>query len=64
MTMTSEPTAPDGSTPALSEAERQRGVVLVTLATFALWLSLYFYVPVLPLRALELGTPDEPGLVA
>ena len=58
MTMTSEPTAPDDSMPALSEAERQRGVVLVTLATFALWLSLYFYVPFLPLRAVELGASN------
>lgn len=31
---------------------------LVTGATFALWLSLYFYVPFLPLRAIELGASN------
>lgn len=31
---------------------------LVTSATFALWLSLYFYVPFLPLRAIELGASN------
>ncbi|MEZ4503491.1 MAG: MFS transporter [Dehalococcoidia bacterium] len=31
---------------------------MVTGATFALWLSLYFYVPFLPLRALDLGASN------
>tara|TARA_B100000029_G_scaffold516733_1_gene633404 strand:- start:13009 stop:14136 length:1128 start_codon:yes stop_codon:yes gene_type:complete len=31
---------------------------MVTVATFSLWLSLYFYVPYLPLRALELGASN------
>jgi MFS family permease len=58
MTATPETNAPDNSRPLLSDAERRRGVVLVTGATFALWLSLYFYVPFLPLRALELGASN------
>jgi MFS family permease len=44
--------------PAFTEAQRRRGVFLVTGATFALWLSLYFYVPFLPLRAIELGASN------
>lgn len=42
----------------LSEAARKRGSVLVIAATFCFWLSLYFYVPFLPLRAVELGATN------
>jgi len=59
MTTTSEASdALEEGVVALSEAERRRGVFLVTGATFALWLSLYFYVPFLPLKALELGASN------
>jgi MFS family permease len=47
-------TAPDG----LTDRERRRGALLVTAATFLFWLSLYFYVPFLPLHALELGASN------
>ncbi len=42
----------------MTEAERRRGAILVMAATFIFWLSLYFYVPYLPLRALELGASN------
>jgi MFS family permease len=42
----------------MTEAERRRGAMLVMAATFVFWLSLYFYVPFLPLRALELGASN------
>ena len=58
MTTNSEAIALDSSRQPLSDSERRRGVTLVTAATFALWLSLYFYVPFLPLRALELGASN------
>ena len=36
-------------------APSRRGLILVGIATFAFWVSLYLYSPVLPLRARELG---------
>ncbi|MFP6679755.1 MAG: MFS transporter [Dehalococcoidia bacterium] len=42
----------------LSESEARRGVITVTVATVFLYLSLYLYVPFLPLRAAELGASN------
>lgn len=47
-----------GAIPGLSEAEARRGVITVTAATIFLYLSLYLYVPFLPLRAAELGASN------
>lgn len=44
--------------PGLSESETRRGVITVTVATMFLYLSLYLYVPFLPLRAAELGASN------
>lgn len=43
---------------ALTEEARRRGALLVTASTFCFWLSLYFYVPFLPLQALNLGATN------
>jgi len=42
----------------LTESEARRGVITVTVATVFLYLSLYLYVPFLPLRAAELGASN------
>ncbi|MBT4073691.1 MAG: MFS transporter [Chloroflexi bacterium] len=56
-------TEPSGTIPAttttgLTESETRRGVITVTVATIFLYLSLYLYVPFLPLRAAELGASN------
>jgi MFS family permease len=47
-----------GGSIGLSESDRRRGVITVTVATIFLYLSLYLYVPFLPLRAAELGASN------
>lgn len=47
-----------GGSVGLSESDRRRGVITVTVATIFLYLSLYLYVPFLPLRAAELGASN------
>ena len=42
----------------LTESAARRGVITVTVATVFLYLSLYLYVPFLPLRAAELGASN------
>ncbi|MCH7593591.1 MAG: MFS transporter [Chloroflexi bacterium] len=42
----------------MGRAERTRGIVLVTAATFFMWVSLYLYVPFLPIRAQDLGASN------
>ncbi len=44
--------------PGLSDSEARRGIITVTAATIFLYLSLYLYVPFLPLRAAELGASN------
>lgn len=41
--------------PVLPEVSRVRGPVIVAVATFLFWSSLYLYVPILPLHAEDLG---------
>ena len=55
---TDAPSTAAVSIPGLSEAEARRGVITVTAATIFLYLSLYLYVPFLPLRAAELGASN------
>ncbi|MBT3555063.1 MAG: MFS transporter [Chloroflexi bacterium] len=43
------------STPKTSGLSQKRYIVTVALATYFFWISLYLYVPVLPLHAQELG---------
>jgi MFS family permease len=47
-----------GAIPGLSDSEARRGIITVTVATIFLYLSLYLYVPFLPLRAAELGASN------
>ena len=58
-------TAPDDAAstasappPGLTDSEARRGIITVTAATIFLYLSLYLYVPFLPLRAAELGASN------
>ncbi|MBT6681993.1 MAG: MFS transporter [Chloroflexi bacterium] len=51
-------TIPTTTTTGLTESETRRGVITVTVATIFLYLSLYLYVPFLPLRAAELGASN------
>jgi len=46
------------ATTGLGRAERNRGIILVTAATFFMWGSLYLYVPFLPIRAQDLGASN------
>ncbi len=56
-TRASRPPAPAaGSGKLLPQVSLVRGPVLVALATFLFWSSLYLYVPILPLHAEELGS--------
>ena len=55
---TSAPSATSGSGPGLTDSEARRGIIIVTVATLFLYLSLYLYVPFLPLRAAELGASN------
>jgi predicted MFS family arabinose efflux permease len=51
-------TAPTPTTTGFGPVERKRGIVLVTAATFFFWVSLYLYVPFLPIRAQDLGASN------
>ncbi|MEE8362494.1 MAG: MFS transporter [Dehalococcoidia bacterium] len=42
----------------LTQLEMRKGALLVGAATFLFWLSLYFYVPILPLHARDLGATN------
>ncbi|HJM54546.1 MAG TPA: MFS transporter [Dehalococcoidia bacterium] len=44
--------------PGLTDAAARRGIITVAAATIFLYLSLYLYVPFLPLRAAELGASN------
>ncbi|MCX8252107.1 MAG: MFS transporter [Dehalococcoidia bacterium] len=50
--------AESGAVHRLTDAQARRGIITVTAATIFLYLSLYLYVPFLPLRAAELGASN------
>lgn len=54
-----EPEGPGGpetaSSPDLARRSATRNIVIVAMATYFFWVSLYLYVPVLPLHARQLG---------